>query len=99
MPSLAIGKRLQKSWAVAKITASQSLKVNRNVLHAKNVYSRLLSSEISSFKVMTPCRAIRSNNFVFCLSAGLMNVDQYISLLARLIEDNEPALVATRADR
>ena len=31
--------------------------------------------------------------------AGLMSVDHYISLLARLIEDNEPALVAARADR
>ncbi|XP_068707194.1 FAS-associated factor 2-like [Montipora foliosa] len=30
---------------------------------------------------------------------GLMSVDHYISLLARLIEDNEPALVAARADR
>lgn len=31
--------------------------------------------------------------------AGLMNVDGYVSLLARLIEDNEPALVAARVDR
>lgn len=30
---------------------------------------------------------------------GLMNVDRYISLLARLIEDNEPALIAARVDR
>ena len=30
---------------------------------------------------------------------GLMNVDGYVSLLARLIEDNEPALVVARADR
>ena len=28
-----------------------------------------------------------------------MNVDGYVSLLARLIEDNEPALVAARVDR
>ena len=28
-----------------------------------------------------------------------MNVDRYIALLARLIEDNEPALVAARAER
>lgn len=31
--------------------------------------------------------------------AGIMTVDHYISLLARLIEDNEPALVAARVDR
>lgn len=31
--------------------------------------------------------------------AGIMTVDRYISLLARLIEDNEPALVAARVDR
>ncbi|KAJ7357568.1 FAS-associated factor 2 [Desmophyllum pertusum] len=30
---------------------------------------------------------------------GLMNVDGYVALLARLIEDNEPALVVARADR
>ncbi|CAH3168286.1 unnamed protein product [Porites lobata] len=30
---------------------------------------------------------------------GIMTVDRYISLLARLIEDNEPALVAARVDR
>ena len=34
---------------------------------------------------------------LFC--TGLMNVDRYVSLLARLIEDNEPALVVVRADR
>ena len=28
-----------------------------------------------------------------------MNVDGYVALLARLIEDNEPALVVARADR
>ena len=28
-----------------------------------------------------------------------MNVDRYISLFARLVEDNEAALVAARADR
>ena len=30
---------------------------------------------------------------------GLMNVDNYVALLARLIEDNEPALVVARAER
>ena len=30
---------------------------------------------------------------------GLENVDRYVSKLARLIEDNEPALVVARADR
>lgn len=33
----------------------------------------------------------------FC--TGLENVDRYVSKLARLIEDNEPALVVARADR
>ena len=36
--------------------------------------------------------------FVF-FCTGLRNVDQYVSQLARYIEDNEPALVVARADR
>lgn len=94
MPSLAIGKRLHSKdyshWKWIK-TCMQNVSL---------VFDRLLSCEATLFIVqMTPCRAIRRNNLVFCPSTGLMNVDQYISLLARLIEDNEPALVATRADR
>lgn len=35
----------------------------------------------------------------FCFCTELKNVDQYVSQLARYIEDNEPALVVARADR
>ena len=40
---------------------------------------------------------VRTRDFFFF--TGLMNVDNYVALLARLIEDNEPALVVARAER
>lgn len=62
-----------------------------------NRVSRALRETTYPFLALICLRDNRMN--VVGRMEGLMNVDGYVSLLARLIEDNEPALVAARVDR
>ncbi|XP_020605014.1 FAS-associated factor 2-like [Orbicella faveolata] len=72
-------------WA-ANVKSTEGYKVSRALREATYPFLALI--------------CLRDNRMtVVGRMEGLMNVDRYVSHLARLIEDNEPALVVARADR